>query len=118
MTAAHDVPADQVTKPIPCAWTRPTAQRLANEVTVIEPPVTELDDVPAGQVLCQYDAGGWSFYAWRRSDLTPEQAARFDQWARQRAYILFLTRDLAVDGWSKRTSDEVADHLSSRRGTA
>lgn len=83
-----------------------TAQRIANDVTVNERAATELDDVPAGQVLCQHEAGGWSFYAWRRSDLTPEQAASFDRWARQRAFILFLTRDLDVDGWFTRTSDE------------
>jgi hypothetical protein len=67
----------------------------------------------AGQVLCWRSvAGTWNFAAARRAGLPDWARAEFDEWARQRAYLLALTLDPDVDGWLPREEDAAGWQLT------
>jgi hypothetical protein len=54
-----------------------------------------------GQItIVRLEDGGWGVSAERRAGLVTQDAARFDRWARERAYTFVSTEDPTIDAWN------------------
>jgi hypothetical protein len=82
-----------------------SARAFADSIEIQDwPPLLDgLDDFQSGQVICYLLPEGWQFQAIRRPDLPEWDRQGFEKWARERAYLLALTRSTEADGWFKRT---------------
>lgn len=84
----------------------PDARAFANSIEIEEVDLPGLEPEQAGIVYYTPEDEGWTFAAVRQSGIDADLASTFDAWARERAYIIYSTGDLSVDGWFKRKSDE------------
>lgn len=76
------------------------AQHFAASINIEDEDLPELESTQHGRVICRRtDSGQWEFWALRKAGLSAEDAQGFDEWARQRAYMLSLTGDVEADGW-------------------
>jgi len=82
------------------------ARQWADSIDIEERDLPELSAGQTGVVYFTPGADGATFAAVRMTGLDPDLAATFDEWARQRAYIVASTGDLQIDGWFKRSTDE------------
>lgn len=82
------------------------ARQWADSIDIEERDLPELSAGQGGVVYFTPGDDGGTFAAVRRVGLDPDLVSTFDEWARQRAFIIASTGDLQIDGWFKRSIDE------------
>ena len=83
-----------------------TARQIADSIDIHERELPELNENQSGQVVAQPAGdGAWGVVVVRRQGLSIDERVTFEEWARQRVYMLALTDDPHGDGWFRRKSD-------------
>lgn len=81
------------------------ARRVAASVEIEVEDLDDMLEIDGTGLVVAWPAGPrWSISVTRRSGLSPAAVSHFDQWARQRVFML-LTVGPERDGWRLRDSD-------------
>ena len=89
------------------ALTHAEARRLADALVfekLADP--GQLEETQAGHLGCWLTDRGWRFAALINPEVPAGWRTQFEEWARQRIYMVLLTDDPKTDGWFKRRSDD------------